>query len=1167
MPFWPRLRASFKGKAEAAASFLTPSPHPTTKIDAGFPSGIKVLHESSKALVDIVFIHGLTGDRERTWKSHEASEPWPKTLLPSELPTARIVTFGYDAYYVADWRGVVSENTVGDHASNLVTSLTSYREKDGTSGRPIIFVCHSLGGLVCQDALVKSKEHAEPHLQSIFQCTRAIAFLGTPHRGAGLAPWAERLSRSLGAVKQTNTRIVALLRSESEMLARIQESFHAMMMTRNSGKDTGSHVQHPIEISCFYEELPLPGIGRIVPRESAVLPGYISIGIHANHMDMARFRAADDPGFLAVCSELRRWVEAVATTQGKPERQHVPAPGTEGQSLLPESSGSGGAVFFVPYPRNAAFTGRSAIIEKLQKQPLQSGSQARTALFGLGGIGKTQIALEYAYRMRDTHPDISVFWVHASSAERFRQSFVSIATLRRIPGHDDPKADVLVLVTRWLEENKIKSGDSGPGPGPGRWLMILDNADDAQLFFPPPPRHSSNPGEYKTNTEGLGRYIPECAHGSVLVTTRNKQVGVKLSKGTMPPIEVDRMDESESEQILRTCLGVEEGNDTLLRTLASRLEHLPLALVQAAAFIDANTTAISEYLRLLDDSDHLLVDLLSEEFETVGRDSKAPRAVAETWIVSFEQIQRQDSLAGELLSLMSFFDRQAIPSKFLGLYIERQRGFGNGSNASQGNDTHITRMGKDSLRLQKALGILKAFSFFMPTVDENGQQTLSTHRLVQLVTKKWLASRMEGEAPRTMRDHFAGRALIILSSVFPFGDFENWETCRRYLPHVDAVLKHGIEDRRESRDERRAMAALLHAAGAYLSSQGRWKEAEEMQHQGVELRTELLGNENVDTLQSMGNLAFTYHSQGRLEKAESMFQDVAEGTVRLLGEEDPLSLTCMGNLASVYQAQGKWREAEALETRVVNGREKTLGEEHPDTLVAMGNLASTLWNLNRLQETERLERRVMEVTVKVRGGEHPLALTAMGNLASTYRSQGRWSEAEELEVQVVEASVRVLGREHPETLSSMGNLSATYRNQGQWDKAESLEQQVLEISKRVLGEDHPETLTSKGSLATLYRNQGRWQLAASLDKEVLEARIRVLGERHPHTLSSMANLASDWKGQGQLESCSRSRAAVSRSPAARLRILDHPKTDFFDVGRFTSRHGYGGRHRGLVLNS
>ncbi|KAI8627090.1 hypothetical protein F5Y19DRAFT_477980 [Xylariaceae sp. FL1651] len=122
-----------------------------------------------RILRSIVFVHGLTGDRENAWTARGASEPWPKALLPAELPTARVLTFGYDAY-VADWSGV--------------------------NERPIMFLCHSLAGLVCEDALVKSRERPEPHLQNILRSTRGIAFLGTPHHGAGLARWAELLARA-----------------------------------------------------------------------------------------------------------------------------------------------------------------------------------------------------------------------------------------------------------------------------------------------------------------------------------------------------------------------------------------------------------------------------------------------------------------------------------------------------------------------------------------------------------------------------------------------------------------------------------------------------------------------------------------------------------------------------------------------------------------------------------------------------------------------------------------------------------------------------------------------------------------------------------------------------------------------------------------------------------
>jgi pimeloyl-ACP methyl ester carboxylesterase len=252
------MRRFFDRRRKAAATRAAAEHDPPAASSSikTFPSGVKLLQSPAESIVDIVFVHGLTGDRENTWTARDASEPWPKALLPSELPTARVLTFGYNAY-VADWRGVVSQSRIGNHAWNLLTSLATYREKDETNERPIIFVCHSLGGLVCENALVTSRQRPEKHLQNILQSTRAIAFLGTPHHAAGLARWAELSSRYIGVIKQTNTEIVAVLRRESELLARIQDSFH---------------------ITCFFEELPLPGVGQVVPQDSAILPGYIPSG-------------------------------------------------------------------------------------------------------------------------------------------------------------------------------------------------------------------------------------------------------------------------------------------------------------------------------------------------------------------------------------------------------------------------------------------------------------------------------------------------------------------------------------------------------------------------------------------------------------------------------------------------------------------------------------------------------------------------------------------------------------------------------------------------------------------------------------------------------------------------------------------------------------------------
>jgi hypothetical protein len=160
-----------------------------------------------------------------------------------------------------------------------------------------------------------SRERLEPHLQSILESTRGIAFFGTPHNGAGLARWAELVARYVGVVTQTNTELLEVLQRESEVLARIQNGFDGVARSRAA-------KGQPIEITCFYETLPLPGLGLIVPQHSAILLGFnASIGIHANHRDMTKFYNVEDPGFVAVYRELSRWIKGITKAEAVRENK------------------------------------------------------------------------------------------------------------------------------------------------------------------------------------------------------------------------------------------------------------------------------------------------------------------------------------------------------------------------------------------------------------------------------------------------------------------------------------------------------------------------------------------------------------------------------------------------------------------------------------------------------------------------------------------------------------------------------------------------------------------------------------------------------------------------------------------------------------------------------
>ncbi|KAK3937227.1 hypothetical protein QBC46DRAFT_461010 [Diplogelasinospora grovesii] len=607
-----------------------------------------------------------------------------------------------------------------------------------------------------------------------------------------------------------------------------------------------------------------------------------------------------------------------------------------------------GPWFLVPYPKNDSFVGRTTILGKLQQLPLKSASQARVSLFGLGGIG---------------------------NAERFRQSFTSIALECHIPGHDDPKVDVLPLVKRWLERKDR-----------GWWLMVLNNADDAQFFFPLPDTSLGN---------CLGQYIPECAYGSILVTTRNKQAGLKLAKGT-PPIEVGTMDDGESEQLLRANLREGDVVSGELLELSSRLEHLPLALVQAAAFIEANTVPVSEYLQLLDKSDQGLIDLLSEEFETVGRDSETPRA-------------QQHAFAGKLLLLMSFLDRQAIPLAFLAEYGQSEE-----ERKDQSLDVHrLWLAGKQWMDEFAGKALL--------AVDYENWVLCRAY-----LPHAYAVLRFEGIRSR---DEEAGKAALLHCQ---------WKDAERFQQEAFELIKAVLGEEHPS-----TLTSIANLASTFWN-QGRWKEAESLQVQVMETRKRVLGEEHPSTLTSMANLASTYMNQGRWKEAESLEVQVMETRKRVLGEEHPDTLTSMANLASTFWNQGRWKEAESLQVQVIETRKRVLGEEHPSTLASMANLASTYMNQGRWKEAESLQVQVIETSLRNQGrweeaeklevqametrktklgADHPDTLTSMANLALTWKSYGRHADALALMNDCAQAQQRVLGPKHPDTLSSLDAIA------------------------------------------------------------------------------------------------------------------------------------------------
>jgi tetratricopeptide (TPR) repeat protein len=750
---------------------------------------------------------------------------------------------------------------------------------------------------------------------------------------------------------------------------------------------------------------------------------------------------------------------------------------------------------------------------------------------------KSQIAIEYAYRARASLPNMWVFWVHASNADRFKQGYREIATQVELPGRDDPKTDILGAVHSWLCDERN-----------GQWLMVVDNADDDQVFASPSAVDSS-----ARAVAPLASFLPQAANGRILVTSRDQIAAVNLV-GTAPSvISVKPMDEPDALALLESKTQVDEPSKDDAKALVKALEGIPLAVTHAAAYIEVNRPMldIATYLALFHESEDNQASLLnSKDARDMRRDASVSSAVITTWQLSFEQIRKTRPDAADLLSLMTMFDRQGIPE-------------------------HILYDGRSRLQFAEAVGPLLRFSLVRAQEQSEvrlDEQLFEMHSLVQLATREWV--KLHGQVGA-----WQNAALRIMAAAFPSGQPETWAACQTLLPHSIKVLGYSTENvdarldgattatntawylmlmgqyAEAERIGRRAVAAREEALGrehpetltsigqlgSVLLSQGKHKEAEAMHRRALQGREKVLGREHPDTFISISKLGLVLEEQGKYKEAEAMHRRALAGHKKVLGPEHPYTLISVGQLGSVLSSQGRYDEAETMHRQALEGSEKVLGREHPDTLISISRLGNVLSNQGRYEEAEALFRRVLAGYEKTLGPEHPYTLIGVSNLGAVLGMQGKYKGVEAMHQRVLEVRERVLGREHPETLTSVSLLGSLLLRQDRYEEAEVMYRRDIEGLGRVFGREHPDTLTSIAQLGNVLSNQGKYEDAETMHRQALEGREKILGRDHLDTLASASSLGSVLWSQGRLDDAE---SLETRVVNARKRVLgdDHPYT-------------------------
>ncbi|KAJ9664396.1 hypothetical protein H2198_000325 [Neophaeococcomyces mojaviensis] len=733
----------------------------------------------------------------------------------------------------------------------------------------------------------------------------------------------------------------------------------------------------------------------------------------------------------------------------------------------------------IPFRRDRDFVERDILQDICQRT---TEPAARIGLTGLGGVGKAQIAIEYAYRRREADPQLWVFWVHASSEVRFEESYQQIAQQVNISSWADPKADVLSMVYAWLSDETH-----------GRWTMVVDNADSVEVLFglrSGETKISAMSDVHSTTTasdhRSLSNYLPSCNHGSIVITSRSREVTEGLIEYTEDILEVEPMVEEDATALLTKKLARQQRDvdaDQLIR-LVQELDYMPLAITQATAYINqlGSRMTVAGYIDRLAKGDWDRDNLLRKDIRDPRRDGRASNSIIITWHTSFEHIRRTQGSAAQLLALMSLFDREGIPQSLLqGQYNFQEDEVERLSQEPKMTNTH------DQYEFEDDLKILRAYSLISIGTND---QLFDMHRLVQFTTKKWLELHHELERWQT-------RYARILSNAFPTGDHANRLTYQALFPHVEALISYRVESEGFLRDR----ATATYRGAWYAWASGKYGTAEKMARASMEDRGRLLSADHVETLESMGLLALVLCDQGKYEQAEEMSRWALAGREKELGVNHPDTLTSVSNLAVVLRARGKYEQAEEMNRQALAGYEKELGVNHPNTLTSVSNLALVLKDQGKYEQAEEMSRRSLTGYEKELGVNHPDTLTSVNNLALVLRGQGKYEQAEEMNRRALAGSEKELGVNHPNTLTSVSNLALVLRGQGKYEQAEEMNRRALTGREKELGVNHPNTLMSVYCLAELLHAQRDYREALRLYDRAVEGYLQVLGSSHPTTLA------------------------------------------------------------------
>ncbi|MGW0871926.1 FxSxx-COOH system tetratricopeptide repeat protein [Streptomyces sp. NPDC002740] len=679
-------------------------------------------------------------------------------------------------------------------------------------------------------------------------------------------------------------------------------------------------------------------------------------------------------------------------------------------------------------PRNPEFTGREGILQGLSQRFDRGGASVVQALRGPGGVGKTQIAVEYAHRHADDY-DL-VWWIAAEDSSLVGEQ---LATLAVELGLVEQSTDTVTATA--VVKSHLRGRDC--------WLIIFDNAEERA---------------------GVSQWLPG-GPGHVLITSRAG--GWERVATTVP---VDVMGESESVALLRThCPELRQDE---AESLAEELDYLPLALCQAGGFLAETATEVRDYLNLLNAHP---AALLSE-----GEAGDYPGSLAAVIGLSLDQLTQADPVGLATVHVCAMLAPESIPVRWL-MAVD---------DITSGDDealAALVQVSGDEMVLRRA--IATAVRFGLAKSNRGG---VRLHRLVQGVVRDLLPATARERVRRHARAllvanspgdpedpaHWSEWARIVphLLAVEPttptdlhlrvLGCNTAWYLIERGDADAGARLARSLREswQRDLGSDDVHVLWVTRCLARALREQGRYEEARSLYDDALPRCHRVLGKKHPDSLRLAHGSAINLRLLGRYEAARALQEVTLNAYRSILGEDHPHSLHSANHLAVDLGALGHHDEARRLHDDTLARYRRVLGDDHPDTLRSANHLAADLIALGQYVEARILDEDTLERCRRAFGEEHPYTLRAATSYATVQRNLGQLQPALQLQEATLARSHQVLGADHPQSLSAAQSLCEILHHLHRLDHAEQLQEETVRRYGRALGDHHPETQNAKDLL-------------------------------------------------------------------------------------------------------